>query len=1006
METNYFHMSLIRKILTENFFVIALILLEIVLFVTNFKPGTFFVGWDNLLPELNFKANFARSFFGVWQQYRGLGFLDGMSFVANLVHYIFIFLLSFFLPINLLRYVFVFLMHLLGGIGMYFLLKKKLTLTSLISFCGSLFYMFNLATIQMFYAPYELFLVHFAFLPFLVNSLINLLENKSLKNILIFSLFTFLSTPQSHVPTIFIVYLLMVLTILIHHLLIYKKILLKNSLLAICIVFIFNSFWLLPFIYSAFNRSSVVLDSKINQLTNEDVFTKNKQRGKLLDVLYLKGFMLDEVEMQKNGRIEFIMQSWRFYLESTHFKIISTLLLQIFLLGLITSIVAKKSLVPFLIVLLISFIFLANNIPILKNLTDFLRNNSSLFREIFRFTFTKFSIMFVFCMTIIFSYGLKTLQEFLSKYLPQKKFMYVFPVSIIMAIVIYSWPSFQGHFLYDSLRVKIPDEYFQTINFFKSQNENTRIAAFPMPTYWNWKFYNFGARGSGFIWYGIPQAYTDRAFDPWSSENENFYWEISYAIYSKRVDLMEKLAEKYQLTYLLLDKNIINPLSPKTLYLNELEQMFSQSEKFIPDQQYGNIKIYKVKLNTPVKDFTFLASGLPNIGPRYYWNNLDKAFLTFGHYQTSKGNSDYYFPYRSLFTGKRVNQKEFNILEDQNSFSFVADLPPNLSSSLNLPDQTASKLTYIDSDNLSQLAYLLPEVKSDGKKISTQVPKVGGQYASLFNPAEDPVTKKALKCENFEAEEGMFIQYTKPLDNQKGLRLIANRSGSCRISFWLQHASHQNAYLVTVNSRHIKGRTIYMWIENVNIQRPEIEAYLPSEKDFKKSYFILPPLEKSGLSYTLHFDNVASLDNETINDLADITVAPISYDYLTGINFGDNKENATTAANFSPSHPNSATYLINLEGNVKNNTLVLSQAFDQGWIALSFSGISFNSLNDHQLINNWANGWRIENDGKQKIVIFYLPQLLEFLGFLLILMFIFYLLRRIFIQFYLLEEHQ
>lgn len=978
-------METFTRFMKNHLFVIFLTVLELTLFAANFKPGTFFVGWDNLLPELNFAANFERSLFGVWQEYRGLGFLDGMSFNANFIHYLFIFLLDIFLPTNTLRYIFIFLMHLLGGIGMFYLLKRKIVFSALISFVGAWFYMLNLATIQIFYAPYELFLVNFAFLPFLINSLLDLLEEVSSKNIATFSLLTFLSTPQFHVPTLFIVYILLLITILLYKIYLYKKTILKRSILALSLVFIFNSFWLLPFIYSSLNRSSVIINSKINQLTNEDVFAKNKQRGGLLDVLYLKGYMLDEVEMQKDQRIEHIMGQWRNYLESAQFKIISTIFLEIILFGLIAALfIRNKTLIPFIFVLLICFVFLVTNTPIFGNLTDFLRDNSSLFREIFRFNFTKFSIMYVFCMTIFFSYGIKTAVEFLKIFFRSNKPLYVIPISLTLGILIYSWPAFQGYFLYDALRVRVPDEYFQTIEYFKSQDKNSRIAAFPMPTFWNWKFYNFGARGSGFIWFGIPQAITDRAFDPWSSENENYFWEMSYAIYSKDVSLIEKLVEKYQLSFLLLDKNIINPLSPKALYIDELEKMLSESDKFKLDQQFNNIKIYKARLDTPVKDFTFIASNMPSIGPRYFWNNLDKAFNLFGHYKTDAGNIDYYFPYRSLFTGKNVDQKEFKVLETDGSFTFIADLPKNLPENLVLPDPSSDKLTFVEPVNLSEFAYLLPEVRSDGNRIETLLPKVGGRYTTSLNPANDPITNKSMKCAEFETDEGGFIQYTKPLEDNRGLRLISNQNGRCRISFWIQHASHQNGYLVSVNSRHIKGRSIYMWIENVNIKRPEIEAYLPADEEYKKSYFILPPLEISGLSYTLHFDNVAVGNNEAINELSDITITPIPYYYLTSTYFENGRSvNKSFNSNYTVKHPNPATYVLEVENSNKGDTLVLSQSFDKGWVALS--------LKNHQLINNWANGWVIEKEGRQKILIFYAPQILEFLGFFLILIFSFYI---------------
>ena len=64
----------------------VIVLLEVLLFFTNVQKGTYFLGWDNLFPEMNFRENIHRSMFSVWQQYRGLGVVDGMSYAANLPH--------------------------------------------------------------------------------------------------------------------------------------------------------------------------------------------------------------------------------------------------------------------------------------------------------------------------------------------------------------------------------------------------------------------------------------------------------------------------------------------------------------------------------------------------------------------------------------------------------------------------------------------------------------------------------------------------------------------------------------------------------------------------------------------------------------------------------------------------------------------------------------------------------------------------------------------------------
>ena len=61
-------------------------------------------------------------------------------------------------------------------------------------------------------------------------------------------------------------------------------------------------------------------------------------------------------------------------------------------------------------------------------------------------------------------------------------------------------------------------------SFFSTQDDQGRIAILPSYTFWNWRYRNWGHIGSGFLWYGIEQPLLDRAFDPWSFYNEQFYY--------------------------------------------------------------------------------------------------------------------------------------------------------------------------------------------------------------------------------------------------------------------------------------------------------------------------------------------------------------------------------------------------------------------------------------------------------------------------------------------------
>src|SRR3989344_4054842 len=195
-----------------------LFFIQIFLFLSNYKPDTFIVGWDNLFPEFNFALNFKRAFFAVWQEYRGMGVVDNMSHASTRFEDIERFVRSLFLPTHLIRWVYLMILHLIGGLGVYHLLTRYIfSPTSKVQrptsiwhiiagLIAALFYQHNLGTIQQMYLPMEVFVVHFAYLPWLVWAALQAVEKGKKRDFVIFGILSLLATPQAHVPTLFIVY--------------------------------------------------------------------------------------------------------------------------------------------------------------------------------------------------------------------------------------------------------------------------------------------------------------------------------------------------------------------------------------------------------------------------------------------------------------------------------------------------------------------------------------------------------------------------------------------------------------------------------------------------------------------------------------------------------------------------------------------------------------------------------------------------------------------------------
>ncbi len=648
-------------------YIFILALISLTLFFTNFKPGTFLIGWDNVLPELNFKANLTRNIYAVWQQYRGLGVEDGMAHSANLVHTIFMYLMSFVLPQNVLRYFFHIFAHFLGGLGIYFLLKK-LNKKEELSFVGSLFYMFNLATTQMFFAPLEVFSTHFAALPWLILTAINILKKNSKRNVFLFFLASFLSTPQGFVPTVFIAYLIVTFALIGVELVKNKGQKVKEALVIIAIILTTNAFWIFPFVHGALTQGQTIKNAKINQISSDEIYEKNKKRGKLFDILYLKGFMVDIAENNLDEKLVYIMKPWNDYVNQPVIFTFNSLILILVIIGFIKT---YKENTFIKLVFLTSSILLATNTPILSVINDFIRDVLPLFGEAFRFPFTKFFIIYVFAYTIMLVSGLEFVIEKYLKESNKTKIIIIFLIPFL--VVVSSLPAFTGNFFYKVEKIKVPSQYFETINYFKTQDKQARIMTLPQPSFWNWTYYKWGFRGSGFLWYGIEQPMLERPFDPWSNYNEQYFNEVFYALQTENKELFFKLVDKYDVNFILVDKQIsnTNKVQDSDKLINFISTIFPESER----TDFNDLSVIKLAK----KNNTYLINNVKAIGSKFNNEFIDQSIVDNENYYYNQANWDKYYLFPSLFSNKTQKDAEYSItrlkdylvIEPKNTFNNI-----------------------------------------------------------------------------------------------------------------------------------------------------------------------------------------------------------------------------------------------------------------------------------------------------------------------------------------------
>ncbi len=969
---------------------LTLLIITLIICFQNYTFGTYLSGWDTLHPELNFGDYFKR-ILSMWQQHQGLGAVASQAHVSELPRLLIYYLSSFIFPESFLRYSYFFLCLIMGPLGMYFFIKEFFK-NKLTAFLSGLLYLLNPVTLQHFNVPLEMFATHYASLPWIMLFSTKYLIHNKKRDLWFFALSITFSASLAHTPTLYYSFLIL----FIFYLLLAYKFLNKNFkrvATLISLILLLNSYWILPNLYYIVHYGNSVITSKIHYQFSERAFQTGTNYGNILDTALLKNFLFDWGEYDPDKeRFVFLLKIWKEHLNNPFYLLIGLGVFVSAISGAVLTLKNKnKTGIIFLPFFIIPFIFIANDNFLFQSLFGFLETYSPTLKESLRFPFTKFStfLLFSYCMyfAVTLNYLIPKTKVYLKRY---NKFVWGFLISLLL--VLYSFPVFTGNLISPGMRVNIPSQYFEMFDWFKTQNPNTRIATFPMNTFWGWVYYNFGYEGAGFVWFGLNQPVLDREFDRWHPANEDYYHQMSHALYSDDVEAFNAVLEKYQINWLMVDKNIIDASSPKATFFGQLEGMISKSGKVVKEKEFDNIIVYRVSLDSPANNFVSLYPELKTVGPVYDKTNNDQGFKDNGNY-IAANESQIYYPFRSLLSNRNPDEVEFKIDETEESFIFRAKIPLAVANQkLYFPGN--EDIIWFDQQDLEQTGIFQPKTMYNGEEVVVTIPKLKNYFSSQIDPAKQISLSKLKNCDYLSAENPSSLRKVGEkiieVNDKSVLRLNSVLSNNCTAEFLLPNMSHEFGYLITVESRNIENKSILFWVENLTSKKSDLETYLPKTKDFKQLYFVQPPMEQYGQGYFLHFDNVSFNKRPSVNDLGEISIYPIPYDFLTQIHFGEVENKQTTNVNnciAGINHQIGFYYQVDINKDCNDQaTLVLSQSYDNGWMAFDTTGSKLELIPDKKLINNWANGWSLDTAKIKSAVLFFVPQLLQFLGYVLFIM--------------------
>ncbi len=248
-------------------------------------------------------------------------------------------------------------------------------------------------------------------------------------------------------------------------------------------------------------------------------------------------------------------------------------------------------------------------------------------------------------------------------------------------------------------------------------------------------------------------------------------------------------------------------------------------------------------------------------------------------------------------------------------------------------------------------------------------------------------------CSNGPATTENRNEVAFPEEENEYLRLISANNDQC-LTLSFPTLQTDIGYIMDITTRNGSGLPL-----RVNLLNSKGAYYLMSDLDphrqFETSSFIIPPSYKDAVGYEALIQNRSLSYQETVNDIRSVGFTFLPYRFIKSLRFGrpPQAEIASTGA-VEVAHPLPFLYEAAVNDSLTpDGLLVLYQSYHPGWTAYAVPDRSIRTrlfpflfgtkLTGHQTVNNWANGWQVEQlpDGNKHVMIVFWPQYLQYAGF-------------------------
>lgn len=308
----------------------------------------------------------------------------------------------------------------------------------------------------------------------------------------------------------------------------------------------------------------------------------------------------------------------------------------------------------------------------------------------------------------------------------------------------------------------------------------------------------------------------------------------------------------------------------------------------------------------------------------------------------------------------------------------------------NVPDIGPSKTGMVEDKTYGKIGTYLTNknIENDQeKKLTTYNGRYTGSLHSIIQYTVNPYSSlnPIEDCSNHAASYQRTI-------GVNAIRYTSVNGPLCDY-FAFPNLPHDKSYIVEITSRNITGFPMKIYIcNNLNFHCNQEYYLTPLHDSYVKEAFIIPSYDDHGEGYTININNYAIRNTTTINEIKEVSVRyynPLSepYKQTPAVTLG--LHNAVYNSPWKSAYQVSST-------TDTNTVLTYSQRYDPGWKAYITKGTpNFiqnmfpffgKELKNHVLVNNWANGWvlgePVVTGQITGVTIVFLPQYLEYMGFL------------------------